>query len=187
MLLRIRDRKQGPDEAEARPRDAVDLLLDCHARIRSFHGLALKLADTASPTPDEITGAATSVVRYFTLALPLHVDDEERSILPRLLGRDPALDQALEAMRAEHRDIESGLAQVVTLCAQLRDAPARHAELREALARAAHALDGAWLRHLGGEEALVFPAMRARLDAEAMRAILTEMRARRDGAPAIEP
>ena len=60
MLLRIRDGKQGPGEAEARPRDAVDLLLDCHARIRSFHGLAVKLADTASPTPDEITGAAAA-------------------------------------------------------------------------------------------------------------------------------
>jgi iron-sulfur cluster repair protein YtfE (RIC family) len=187
VLLRIRDRKQGPEEPDERPRDAVDLLLDCHARIRSFHGLAVKLADTASPTPDEITGAAASVIRYFTLALPLHVDDEERSILPRLRGRDPALDQALEAMRAEHRDIESGLAQVVHLCAQLRDAPARHAELRGALSRAAHALDGAWLRHLGAEEALVFPAMRALLDADAMRAILAEMRGRRAGAPAIDP
>ncbi len=179
MLLRIRAR----DDDERRPRDAVDLLLDCHARIRSFHALAVKLGEAESPTHAEIIEAAGGVIRYFTLALPLHVEDEETSILPRLTGLDPALDQALSTMRAEHRDIESGLQIVVDHCAQLRAEPARHGELRATLADAAHALDAAWFAHLGAEERVVFPAMRERLDAEAMTAILAEMRARRAGEP----
>jgi hypothetical protein len=75
--------------------DVVDLLLKCHERIRTFIGLACKLGKAQEPSVDEIRDAASRVSRYFSEALPLHVADEEESILPRLAGRNPEPDLAL--------------------------------------------------------------------------------------------
>lgn len=182
MLLQIRARSARDDQAGEPARDAVDSLLDCHARIRGFHAMALRLGEVERAAEAEIGDAASRIERYFTVALPLHVEDEERSLLPRLLGLDPSLDQAVFAMRDEHRAIEAGLARVVELCALFTRSPSLHAERRRELLEAAHALDEHWDRHLGGEEALIFPAMRARLSPDEMAAIAGEMRdRRRDG------
>ena len=91
------------------PSDIVDLLLECHERIRTFVGLAGRLANTKQPSVDEVRDAATRVARYFSEALPLHVADEEQSILPRLSGRDSELDKALNSMREQHRQHEEPL------------------------------------------------------------------------------
>jgi hypothetical protein len=79
MLIKI-----GPQKEIS---DIVDLLLECHERIRSFIGLAGRLANCGPVSDTEVSDAAARVVRYFSESLPLHVADEEESILPRLLGR----------------------------------------------------------------------------------------------------
>jgi len=62
----------------------ADLLLACHVCIRAFTALAGRLA-SADPAPDaEVAAAAQRVHRYHFVALPLHQEDEERSIAPRL-------------------------------------------------------------------------------------------------------
>jgi hypothetical protein len=71
---------------------AVELLLECHERIRHFARLALKLAGTRDLPPAEVAEAAAAVRRYFAEALPLHAADEEESMMPRLRGRDPAVE-----------------------------------------------------------------------------------------------
>src|SRR5262245_25640445 len=62
--------------------DVVDRLLECHERIRNFCALACRLAE--GPPSEQAREAAAQLVRYFTVALPLHVADEEESIRPRL-------------------------------------------------------------------------------------------------------
>src|SRR5574341_1715069 len=84
--------------------DAVDLLLECHQRIRSFLGLALRLGEAWAAEPAEVADAAARVHRYFALALPLHAQDEDQSIAPRLRGRDRAVDHELEIVAREHRE-----------------------------------------------------------------------------------
>jgi len=62
----------------------ADLLLACHVCIRAFTALAGRLA-SADPAPDaEVAAAAQRVHCYHFVALPLHQEDEERSIAPRL-------------------------------------------------------------------------------------------------------
>ena len=78
MLLTIGRRRQAVD--------LPDLLLDCHERIRHFSTLAVRLA-REDASDDERRGVAAGVARYFEQALPLHVRDEDESILPRLRGR----------------------------------------------------------------------------------------------------
>ncbi len=171
MLTRI-----GPQQPAG---DIVDLLLDCHARIRSFTELAVRLAAADSSPPAEIAEAAGRVRRYFAEALPLHALDEEESILPRLAGRDPELDQALVAMHRQHAEHREVLERVVSLCAELEARPERHGERAGDLARAAEALRVHFDRHLAPEEATIFPAIRRLVPAEERRKMESELRARR--------
>src|SRR6266567_4388999 len=47
-------------------RDAVDMLLACHQRIRNFTGIALRLADVDEAGTEEVANAAETVHRYYT-------------------------------------------------------------------------------------------------------------------------
>src|SRR5690606_15926791 len=68
------------------PRDLVDLLGECHARIRRFVELAHEAAIRMDAPVEQVIQACADVERYFVEALPLHVADEEESIAPRLKG-----------------------------------------------------------------------------------------------------
>jgi hemerythrin-like domain-containing protein len=161
------------------PVDAVDLALECHERIRAFLALARRIAEARDPSPETVAEAAARVRRYFVEALPLHAQDEEESILPRLLGRDPAVDAALERMAREHGEHERPLAELVAACEVLSREPRRLGELAPALGARARELEAHFATHLAGEEEVILPAMRRWLDAAADAEIVREIRARR--------
>ena len=165
------------------PGGVVEALLACHARIRSFSQLALVLVTTRGAPAGEISDAAARVERYFRVALPLHVEDEERSIRPRLLAAgvvDPGgeIARALDAMSAQHVDIDGALEALLPRWAAIaRDAAALdegRAELHAATAR----LCAAFEAHLAGEEAWILPAVKASLARE-HESIAREMQLRR--------
>lgn len=166
----------------AAPNDAVDLLLECHGRIRTFLALARRLGGARGAAPDAVADAALRVERYFTLALPLHARDEEESIAPRLRGRDRAVDAELETMVREHREHERPLSALVGACAALARDPGRHGELAATVERASEELERHFAPHLAREETVIFPAMRRLLDQAADTAIVKEIRLRRAGA-----
>lgn len=159
--------------------DAVDLLLECHARIRTFLGIARRVAEGAGAPPEELAAAAARVHRYFTQALPLHARDEEESILPRLRGLDPRVDRELATMLREHAEHERPLAALVGACAALAREPARHPALAATVGAATGELERHFAAHLDREEAVVFPAMRRLLHRETDAAIVREIRGRR--------
>ncbi len=159
--------------------DVVDALLECHARIRSFSALALRLSRAGELAEGEARDAAAAVHRYFAQALPLHARDEEDSILPRLRGREQALDAALEAMQREHGEHGPVVARVLAACAAVAERPAELPRVASALEAAAVELERHFAVHLDAEERLVFPALRAHLPREVHQAVLAEMRARR--------
>lgn len=159
--------------------DPVGLLLACHDRIRTFARLARAVAE-ADVAPAQRAEAAADVVRYFTHALPLHVEDEERSIAPRLRGRDPAVDAALDRMRADHDAHGAPLAALVAACRAIAAAPAEHAVRAAGLAAVAAALIADFDAHLACEEAVILPALAALPDGD-RAAVRAEMSARRSG------
>lgn len=175
--------------APATPHDAVGLLLECHDRIRSFVALARRIAAAGPGERGGVAEAAARVARYFADALPLHARDEEESILPRLRGREPELDEALAAMEREHRAHEAPLQELVAACRALAHDPARLDALAPAVARASAELDAQFVEHLRREEAVVFPAMRRLLSPPEDAAIVRELRARREvtAGPAARP
>lgn len=163
----------------AAPAGTLDLLVECHERIRTFLALARRISEPGAAEPDEVGQAAGRVLRYFAQALPLHARDEEESILPRLRGKEPALDAELERMAREHREHEAPVRALVDACDALAREPGRHAELAPAIGAAAEELERHFAGHLRREEEVVFPAVRRFLDPEEDARVVKEIRARR--------
>jgi len=161
------------------PADIVDLLTECHERIRTFISLAVRLATSEGTSDADIRDAATRVTRYFSEALPLHVADEEESILPRLQGKTAELDATLSEMHSEHNDHEPQVETLLNLCRTLKESPERLNELRSELVTCATALQQDFLNHLDKEEKMILPAIKQLSTAEERDAMLRELRARR--------
>ena len=181
MLTRI---SSGPDAVDdSQERDALELLLGCHSRIRHFTDMALRLANFADVSaPADIVSAATAVHRYFTVALPLHEADENESLYPRMraiLAHGDELASALDSMVAQHRDIDAVVARLVPLWEQVRRDPAAVGQLKSELLALALRLNQLWATHLQLEEEVILPLVRRRLPPAVLDSIFSEMRARR--------
>ncbi len=161
------------------PDDPFALLADCHARIRRFTSLAQRLVAAPLTTPPaEISAAATDAIRYFTVALPLHEQDEEASLAPRLGEMDlpESARTALAALGPEHRAIEEVVATLLPKWAEIaRDPLAKDRDLETPSHRLAALFDA----HLLREERDLFPAARRAMSATDLSALLQEIRARR--------
>jgi hemerythrin-like domain-containing protein len=164
------------------PQDVVELLLECHERIRRFTRLARTLGERSDVPADEVRTACDQVERYFTVAYPLHVEDEEQTILPRLRAQAPELDRVLESMSTQHAEHEAAIAALLAALAALRDDPA-DGPRRKALAAAATTLWSVFAEHLAMEEAIIFPAVRRHLGDEARGVLMEQLRARRTPKP----
>ncbi|HLV68200.1 MAG TPA: hemerythrin domain-containing protein [Polyangiaceae bacterium] len=167
-----------------KPKTAGDLvahLLECHERIRTF----VRIAESAGRRDDldreSVIEACSRSERYFIRAFPLHIEDEEKSILPRLLepAAAPSLElrEALHTMEQQHGEHEPRVRVLLETLSAVRAEPER-TELRAALARVAAELATAFEEHLVLEERVVFPAVR-RLPSETQARIQEEMRGRR--------
>lgn len=156
----------------------VALLAACHARIRSFSALAVRLADVqGGDTSRSVLEACVAVTRYFQEALPLHVRDEEDTVLPRLWGQSLDLDRTLLGMRAQHAEHETIVTDLLValeaVAAQPADSGPRD-RLRGPAQRVAVALE----EHLVVEERTLFPVL-AVLPKDIQAQMVTELRARR--------
>lgn len=159
----------------------MEMLAACHERVRRSADRLLRIADRAASGRVDVTvrDAARDVLRYFDLAAPQHHEDEERHVFPCVLAGcgDAALRDAVERLQRQHVELHA-------LWAALRgplqaladgDGAAFDADARATAARFA----ALYARHAELEETLVFPAAAARLSADALVAIGTEMAQRR--------
>jgi hypothetical protein len=162
---------------------AVDLLQDCHGRIRHFTGVAVRLCEAVQPEAGQVRDAAKAVYRYYSIALPLHEEDENLSTYPRLFAAVPKghLAQALDDMVAQHGEIDALVAELIPLWGELQEHPERLDALRAAMEPRVRRLQQLWTTHLALEEETIFPAMRQFLGADTLSEILGEMKQRRNG------
>ncbi len=93
--------------------DPFDMLTLCHEKVRRFAALTGKLKTHVEHhgADDAASQAATSILRYFNLAAPLHHADEEQDVYPALrqhLPEEPSdtrrieLERAINDLEAEH-------------------------------------------------------------------------------------
>ncbi len=153
MLVKIGARARPPD-------DLVRLLLECHERIRTFSRLSEELGRRDDLTADDVIDATHRCERYFSEALPLHVEDEEHSLLPRLRGHQDDVDAALATMHAQHSDHVQQLSALLEALGAVRAQPNAR-QLRDRLRALAEPLALDFEQHLALEESVIFPAVRA--------------------------
>lgn len=158
-------------------RDVVELLLEAHVETRQVVALAASLA-THSATEDS-RETAQHVSDFVEWMLPLHCADEDRSVAPRLVGKNATVDLALTRMAHQHLSLEAPLTRLRVICRMIaRDVTRLHA-LRFELSNAADDVQRRLDEHQAFEEAAVFPALKKLLYVDELESIGDEMRARR--------
>lgn len=157
----------------------MELLRACHEKVVRFTTLAQRLqAHVRTHGADaQAQDAAQAVLRYFTLAAPLHHADEDDDLFValRALGR-PALTARIDALQAEHDQLAEHWAQVRPWL--------EHIAAGQPPEGAEPDVDGFATRyraHARAEEAEVYPHADA-LSPEALRALAEAMVARRQPA-----
>lgn len=160
--------------------DVVDLLVECHGRIRRFLEIARRLAQSRDAGIDVVRDSAGQVRRYFAEALPLHIADEDELVDQTLRGRSEVVDEALAKMQLEHVHHAPLVDRLIEVCAMLEREPQRLEELATELHDVALLLHTAFEPHLAREETIIFPALRT-LPGGERDAIKAGMRDRREG------
>jgi iron-sulfur cluster repair protein YtfE (RIC family) len=158
------------------PGDVVESLQFAHTESMQVISLAESLVE-ASATPS-VAEAAARIETFLRKTLPRHVRDEEDSLAPRLAGRHPVVDKAIETMKSEHFIEAAMSARVVGLLGVIRRDVSMLNELRFTLSTAIGELKTLLVRHQAMEESIVFPALRRLLPRQALVDIGVEMTAR---------
>ena len=161
--------------------DALQLLLEGHRHIRAAAALAAELGQARDKTPTQLAETASRVIRYFTLGLPMHIEDEDYALVPHLFATSlpPEMLRHLWEMGRQHEELEQLVDELVPLWAAVRDTPERHAELADRLPRQGRQLQAQLEDHLTLEEQFLFPLIRERLAPETLTAIGQQMLDRR--------
>ena len=160
-----------------------EMLGACHERVQRSLDLLGRLLDyIANKGHDTQTqSAAADVLRYFDLAAPLHHQDEEQHVFPRLLAQGNAAQRAaVLRLQAEHRRMEQDWAVLRTTLLRWREPgciEAVDAATREVAAR----FVALYTEHLNTEDTLVFPAARTLTPEGELESMGAEMQARRQG------
>jgi hemerythrin-like domain-containing protein len=182
MLLKI---GQRPDHGFDEP---LGLLSDCHRRIEHFLQALVTIAQEAAGGP--LTNAQRAQLdgslAYFATAAPRHTADEEESLFPRLRKcSDPAAAQALDVVNRlehDHADANEHHAAVDVLVRRWLDRGRLEPSDVSELAKRLSELHRIYRAHIAVEDGELFPAAARVLSADDLRAIGTEMAARRPAA-----
>lgn len=163
----------------------LGLLSDCHRRIENFLGDMRRVAaqGRGGALSDDDRATLAGAVRYFTIAAPRHTADEEESLFPRMraAGGQQA-EHALEALRRledDHDRADICHAEANALAERWLTAGTLDWPDAQRLIELLDTLHGIYREHIAVEDATVFPAAGAVLDAGQIEAIGREMATRR--------
>ena len=165
--------------------DPLGLLSDCHRRIEHFLGLLITV--TADARGGALTGeqgdALVAAGRYFREAAPLHKEDEERSLFPRMReSRDRRVRTALatiEELEEDHVVLDRGHIEVDALIERWMDDGSLPPSDVQRLVAVLQELLAIYQGHIAIEDHDVFPLAGKTLDRDAIAAVAREMAVRR--------
>lgn len=163
-----------------------EMLVSCHERVQRSLRLLLRLGEhlQAHACDEPARQAARDVLRYFDRAAPLHHQDEEQHVFPRVLtAGDVALVATITRLQADHATMEAQWQAVrgdLERIADDRDGSTRLADGSLTVWQGFAAL---YSEHIALEEAQVYPAAQALTPPETLRTMGAEMAARRGASP----
>lgn len=153
----------------------------CHERVLRSCALLKRLQAHIEEhgVDDAAAQSATSVLRYFNEAAPLHHQDEEEDLFPRVLQRltgegHDTVAQAIDQLRTEHTVIDADWA---TLKPKLQAIAQGETAVLERAHVAAYV--DRYSQHIALEETVLAPAMELTFNAAIWKAIGRAMAARR--------
>lgn len=157
-----------------------EMLEACHERVHRMLSLLERLrahlkehgADT------QARQAARDVMRYFDLAAPLHHQDEELHVFPRLLAQgDARVLPIVRRLQRDHREMEASWQRARQVLARVAEGStgAPRPEDDEAL----DAFARPYAEHIAAEEEIAYPAARSAMDAREIERAGREMMERR--------
>ena len=138
--------------------EPFEVLSACHDRVRRSLDLLQRLAAhvRGHGADAQARDAARDVARYFNVAAPHHHEDEERHVIPPLLGSaDARLREAAQRMLADHVRIRASWAVLEPLLQALQAG-----EVPAGLDAAAQDFVDVHAGHLELEDGLAFPGAR---------------------------
>lgn len=165
--------------------DPLGLLSDCHRRIEKFLAQILLITEEAKggALSERQVDALSTALRYFARAAPLHSQDEEASLFPRLRasGLPEAKEAlaALEALEADHRKADIAHAEADSLGNKWLQEGTLPAEETERLATVLRGLQALYAPHIALEDTRVFPLAGRLLEETALTDVGREMATRR--------
>ena len=156
--------------------EPLAMLVACHGRMRKQlatlarleHHLPEHGCDTDART------AARAILRYFDSAAVHHHEDEEDSVMPRILARVPESRAVAARLAREHEELERQWRRLRPLLSGI--AAGQRAVLSP---RMVLDVTGAYDAHLASEEAELIPLAADVLTPDELRAIGREMATRR--------
>lgn len=164
-----------------------DMLAACHERVERMLALIARLQQHLREhgCDDSARRAACDVMRYFDIAAPQHHLDEELHVFPPLLsGPDAGLRALVQRLLQDHRDMEAAWPAARGALQAVAESPAADwTPLAPSQTGALNRFAALYGRHLADEDHLAYPAARAALTADALRAMSRDMMQRR-GVPA---
>jgi len=154
------------------------LMAACHERMARTLTLLERIGEhVASHGCDDLArDAAKDVLRYFTIAAPLHHEDEELHVLPRL--REQGSGELADRLLADHREMEARWARIAPDLETIRDGSMP----RETLAAAREhwqTFAALYRRHIDVEDHDAYPATSAATPDTVLRSMGEEMAGRR--------
>ncbi|HET9339041.1 MAG TPA: hemerythrin domain-containing protein [Casimicrobiaceae bacterium] len=160
--------------------DPLAMLLACHERIRKQLATLARLERhlPGHGHDADARAAARAIMRYFDSAAVHHHEDEEASLLPRVLARAPEAREVSSRLVAEHRELAGRWRKLRPLLSGI--ASGQRAVLPP---RLVHEITRAYESHIAIEEGTLIPLAQDVLPPDEIAAIGREMAARRGVAP----
>ena len=171
-----------PDRSFDEP---LGLMSDCHRRIERFLDQLIAVADLGQGDvlTDEMRQALGEALRYFAKAAPLHTQDEEVSLFPRLRDSQSAEARralaAIEALEDEHQHADKAHAEIERLGRRWLETGTLAPEESQRLLTLLRDLRSVYRRHIAVEDTELFPLAQQVLEASELTAIGREMAQRR--------
>lgn len=155
------------------------ILLECHGWIRRFLREAWKLSEADAEDLVAVQTSAAETLKFFLTVMPVHLAEEQETMLPRLQGASEKLDQALAHMVQDHEERDQTLQEVIGYCQILSRHPESLEKVRESFRRCTRLLAVELESHMMAEERDIFPNIE-NLPAATQMEMVEEMRLRRE-------
>jgi hemerythrin-like domain-containing protein len=163
--------------------DPIGMLKDCHRRIERFLGILCQVARQAQGrglNADE-RRAVEAALRYFDESGPRHNLDEEDSLFPRLRAMKAAeVLEKVKRLETEHGEAGVLHREAGQLYSKWMVERGLSADKGMRLQTIAEELQRLYREHIHIEEDVVFPVAAKLLDRDAVAAMGSEFRIRRD-------